>query len=113
MFVVDDIVEKKVVEPMEILSMECPDVVKAFQDMSKVIMEKPNPDYKIKQLILIGICSAMKDLGGVRYHSGEALKAGATEQEIVESILLALPAAGVGSVLASLPVALEVIKKVR
>jgi 4-carboxymuconolactone decarboxylase len=101
------------VKPIDLLRRECPDVFKAFEEMASVILKKPKLDYKTKQLIYVGICSAIRDTGGVRYHSGEALKTGASKDEIVEAVLLALPTAGISAVLTSLPVALEAVEIAR
>jgi len=85
---------------------KCPEIGGAYLELFKSVMKAPSLDKKTKQLILIGIMAAQNYRPGVEAHVPQALKAGATREEIVEAVMLSLPVAGINGVLESLPVIL-------
>ena len=89
---------------------ERPEVVKAFQEMMKRINKDNVLDKKTMELISVGIYSTIREPGALRHHVSEALKAGATKEEVEAAALLAF-SVGVSSAELSLPIILDLAKK--
>ena len=89
---------------------EKPEVVKAFQEMMKQINKNNVLDKKTVELISVGIYSTIREEGALRHHISEALKAGATKEEVEAAALLAF-SVGVSSAELSLPIILDLAKK--
>ena len=67
----------------------------AYQHFSNVAREKSVLDAKTKELIRVAVASVFRCPHCTEHHLEDALKAGATKQEIAEAILIsALQAAG-------------------
>ncbi|SMO32491.1 carboxymuconolactone decarboxylase family protein [Melghirimyces algeriensis] len=64
-------------------------------------------DEKTKQLVYLAVLTANRYTPAVRVHIREALEAGATPEEIKESIMLTIPAGGLCPFLSVLPDMLE------
>ncbi|AXC53660.1 MULTISPECIES: carboxymuconolactone decarboxylase family protein [Bacillus] len=71
---------------------EFPDVFINFSELYKNVSS--TLDEKTKQLVYLGILTAMRYAPAVRVHCRLALEAGATREEIKEAIMLAIPAGG-------------------
>ena len=56
-------------------------------------------DRKTKELIIIAVCSAQKDIPAhIQVHIGAAVEAGATKEEIMETILVTANWSGLGGI---------------
>jgi AhpD family alkylhydroperoxidase len=67
-------------------------------------------DARTRELIFIGIHSAVGWTAGILAHIERALRAGCTREEIVDAIMLATVNGGVNGAIASLPAALREIE---
>jgi AhpD family alkylhydroperoxidase len=67
-----------------------PEVTKAFSEMAKAATEAGALDTKTKELIALGISVAIRCDGCVAFHSQAALQQGATREEIMETMGMAL-----------------------
>ncbi len=94
--------------PIEIFEKEAPEVAKAFDQLIDALKKNSGVDPKTKQLIYIGIKSAMGDAKAIYYHVAMAKELGATREEIKDSILISLSVCGLNGVVSCLPVALAV-----
>jgi alkylhydroperoxidase/carboxymuconolactone decarboxylase family protein YurZ len=98
------------VSPWEIFNRERPEVVKAYQVMMKHVNKSNVLDKKTMTLIYVGIYSTIREGGALRHFVSEALKAGATKEEVEAAALLAFTT-GVSSAELSLPIILELAEK--
>jgi alkylhydroperoxidase/carboxymuconolactone decarboxylase family protein YurZ len=96
--------------PWEIFNEERPEVVKAYQEMMKQVNKGNVLDKKTVALIHVGIYSTIREAGALRHFIDEALKAGATKDEIEAAALLAFTT-GVSSAELSLPIIIDHAKK--
>jgi len=85
----------------------CPEAGKAYIELFKSVIKSPALDARTKQLILIAVMTAQNYPQGVDAHVGQAVKAGAGRDEIVEAVLTTLPVAGINGVLECLPVVMR------
>ena len=84
--------------------------MKAFQEMMKQINKDNVLDKKTMELISVGIYSTIREADALRHHISEALKAGATKEEVEAAALLAF-SVGVSCAELSLPIILDLAKK--
>ncbi len=98
------------VSPWEVFNRERPEVVKAYQEMMKHVNKNNVLDKKTMTLIYVGIYSTIREEGALRHFVSEALKAGATKEEVEAAALLAFTT-GVSSAELSLPIILELAEK--
>lgn len=98
------------INPWEIFVKEKPEVVKAYQNLIKHINKNDILDKKTLALIYVGIYSTIREVGALRHFASEALKAGATQEEVEASALLAF-GVGVSSAELSLPIILDLVKR--
>ena len=96
--------------PWEIFNKERPEVVKAYQEMMKHVNKNNALNKKTMALIYVGIYSTIREEGALRHFVDEALKAGATKEEVEAAALLAF-GTGVSSAELSLPIILDLAKK--
>lgn len=94
--------------PLEVFEKEAPEVSKAFDQLIESLKQTTGLDAKTKQLIYIGIKSAMGDPKAIYYHVAAAKELGASRAEIVDTILITLTVCGLNGVASCLPVALSV-----
>jgi alkylhydroperoxidase/carboxymuconolactone decarboxylase family protein YurZ len=94
--------------PLDIFQKEAPEVAKAFDGLIEALKSTTGLDAKTKQLVYIGIKSAMGDTTAIYYHVAMAKKLGATREEIRDTILITLSVCGLKGVATCLPTALEV-----
>ena len=97
--------------PLDVFQKEAPEVAKAFNGLIDALKSTTGLDAKTKQLIYIGIKSAIGDSLAVHYHVPMAKKLGATREEIKDTILITLTVCGLKGVASCLPTALEVYDK--
>jgi alkylhydroperoxidase/carboxymuconolactone decarboxylase family protein YurZ len=98
------------VNPWEIFNDERPEVVKAYRELMKQINKNNVLDKKTIALIYVGIYSTIREGGALRHFVDEALKAGATKQEVEAAALFAF-GTGVSSAGLSLPIILDLAEK--
>jgi alkylhydroperoxidase/carboxymuconolactone decarboxylase family protein YurZ len=91
---------------------ERPDVVEAYRELMRNINKNNVLDNKTMALIYVGIYSTIREAGALYHFVTEALKAGATKEEIEAAALLAFTT-GVSSAELSLPMILELTQKSR
>ncbi len=73
---------------------EAPEVFAAFNGFIQSLANSKGLDAKTKQLIYIGMKIVTGDTTAVKFHIPMALRAGATRDEIKETILLTLTVTG-------------------
>jgi alkylhydroperoxidase/carboxymuconolactone decarboxylase family protein YurZ len=97
--------------PLDIFQKEAPEVAKAFDGLIEALKGTTGLDAKTKQLIYIGIKSALGDTTAVYFHVPMAKKLGATREEIKDTILITLTVCGLKGVASCLPLALDIYDK--
>ena len=97
--------------PLEVFQNEAPEVASAFNVLIESLKNTTGLDAKTKQLVYIGIKSALGDTTAVYYHVPMAKKLGASRDEIKDTILITLTVCGLKGVVTCLPLALEVYDK--
>lgn len=97
--------------PLEIFQNEAPEVAEAFNGLIEALKNTSGLDVKTKQLVYIGIKSAMGDTTAIYFHVQMAKKLGATREEIRDTILITLSVCGLKGVASCLPTALEIYDK--
>jgi 4-carboxymuconolactone decarboxylase len=98
---------------MKNLISEAPTIADAFFNMTAAIREHCPLTARERELILLGILTANKAPRGIVTHVERALESGATKEEIVSAIILAIPLSGIATVNSALDVALETIEKLK
>jgi alkylhydroperoxidase/carboxymuconolactone decarboxylase family protein YurZ len=96
--------------PWEVFMEERPEVVKAYQEMMKQVNKDNVLDKRTMALVYVGIYSTIREAGALRHFASEALKAGATKEEVEAAALLAF-SIGVSSAELSLPIILDLAGK--
>jgi len=76
------------------LGKDYPDVMKAFSSFMGEVEEKGALDTKTKEVIAIALSVATRCKWCIAFHVNNALKEGATEQEIMEACFVAALMAG-------------------
>jgi alkylhydroperoxidase/carboxymuconolactone decarboxylase family protein YurZ len=93
--------------PIETFYREAPEVSKAFDGLIEALKNTRGLDQKTKQLIYIGIKAALGDSSAVYYHVPMAKKAGATREEVKDTVLITLAVCGLQGVVSCLQSALQ------
>ena len=93
---------------MEILRTECPGAADAMQALFAALLAQPALDEKTKQLVYVAAAAAAGHVRGVPLHVARLRALGATRQEVLEALLMTLPAAGLGPLSQCLPAAMAV-----
>ncbi|MGG3569634.1 carboxymuconolactone decarboxylase family protein [Priestia megaterium] len=96
---------------MKNIMAEAPEVSRSFFNLTNSVTEYSKMDLKTKELILIGIFTTNRGIRGINTHVIRALEAGATKEEVLGAILLALPAVGISNVTLAFEKALEIISQ--
>jgi alkylhydroperoxidase/carboxymuconolactone decarboxylase family protein YurZ len=102
---------KNNMNPLDIFQKEAPVVAKAFDGLIEALQSTTGLDPKTKQLVYIGIKSAMGDTTAIFYHVQMAKNLGATRDEIKDTILITLSVCGLKGVASCLPTALDIYDK--
>ncbi len=83
-----------------LLAEHAPDTLEKYDEFySQVWFERNVLDARVKELIAVGIHAAILEREGLEIHMKRAVKAGATEAEIIEAVTLAGIPAGMYTVL--------------
>ena len=72
------------------LSRGCPDVMQEFGALHKAATKPGAMDQKTKELMALGIAVAIRCDGCVAFHTHDALRAGATEAEVMDTLGVAI-----------------------
>ncbi|GAA4946189.1 carboxymuconolactone decarboxylase family protein [Algibacter agarivorans] len=75
---------------MDELGTKIPDTMKGFNDLHKASIAEGVLPTKTKELIALGIAITVRCDGCIAFHVHDALKAGATSEEIMETISVAI-----------------------
>ncbi len=94
--------------PYKIFQQEAPEVFEGFNSLIKSLVNTKGLDLKTKQLIYLGIKAAQGDETAVIFHVPMAKQAGASRDEVKETILLTLTVCGLKGVNTCLIKALEI-----
>ena len=81
--------------PFQTFRREAPRFAEAFQAGTKALEQASALDLKTRQLAYIAVLAALGLEGGLRVHVREAKAAGASREEVVSTVLVGLPAAGI------------------
>lgn len=80
---------------MKNMMKEAPAVAQSFFDLAKSVKQYSPLDEKTNELIILGVFTAARGLRGIDTHVERALNEGATKEEIIAAVLLALPIIGI------------------
>ena len=94
--------------PYEVFQQEAPEIFEGFNGLIKSLVSTKGLDQKTKQLIYLGMKVAQGDDTAVMFHVPMAKKAGASRDEIKETILLTLTVCGLKGVNTCLIKALDI-----
>jgi len=72
------------------LGAEIPNTIQAFQGLHKAAVAPDTLTTKTKELVALGIAIAVRCDGCIAFHIHDALKAGATRAEIIETLGVAV-----------------------
>lgn len=90
-----------------------PDIAEAISEGIENVFSATVLDEKTRQLVYIAAQTAVCYPLAVKYHVGEALKAGATRDEIVGAAAIAATAAGPKGFVTCFPVIVEEVEKAK
>jgi AhpD family alkylhydroperoxidase len=93
--------------PMTVFQNEAPEVAGAFGNLIEVLSSTKGLDAKTRQLIYIGMKAMQGDTTAVIAHTPMAKEAGATREELKDTILLTLTVSGIKGVVNCLSAALD------
>ena len=65
-----------------------PEIGKAFESFHKACEEDGVLDKKTKELLMLALTSAFRSINSIDEHIDRSLKAGATKEEITETLLI-------------------------
>ncbi len=85
--------------PLAALRAGAPDVMKGFSSMARAALENRALDSKTKELIALGISVAIRCDDCIGFHSEAAAKRGATREEVMEALGMAVYLGGGPSVM--------------
>jgi 4-carboxymuconolactone decarboxylase len=88
-----------------------PEIFKIYQELGQKTRDFGPIDRKTQDLIKLGISIGNSSRGGVMSHTRKALENGATKEEIMHVILLALSTTGFPNMIAALAWVDEVLQK--
>jgi AhpD family alkylhydroperoxidase len=77
------------------------EIAEAYQKAGLLCSQAGPIDEKHQHLIQLGVAVGIGSKGGVRSHARRAKEAGASDQEIVQAVLLAAPLVGFPTMMAS------------
>lgn len=83
---------------MEKLGMEIPEVMQGFGALHEAAIKPGALDAKTKELIALGIAITVRCDGCISFHVHDAMQAGASKQEIAETVSVAILMGGGPSV---------------
>jgi alkylhydroperoxidase/carboxymuconolactone decarboxylase family protein YurZ len=81
-------------EGFNILFREKPEVIQAWLNTDKVISQHSALEPKTAELAYLAVLAALGLERGIAFHAGEAMRLGASRDEVISAVLVGLPAAG-------------------
>lgn len=87
------------------------DITERYQELGMACRAAGPLDEKVQDLVKLGIAIGANSPGAVRSHARKALAAGATPEEIIHCVLLALTTTGFPNMIAALGWVREVLEK--
>lgn len=93
--------------PLEIFKEEAPEIQGAYAQVINALIASKGLDAKTKQLIYIAMKVVTDDQNAIKYHVPMAKAAGATRDELKETIILSLTLVGLKGISKYLPQALN------
>ncbi len=94
--------------PLDVFKQEAPEVQKAYADVINTLIASNHLDQKTKQLLYIAMKVVTDDTNAILYHIPMAKTAGATRDEIKETIVLSITIIGLKGISKYLSQALEI-----
>lgn len=94
--------------PMSVFQEEAPEVAAAFSGLIEAVSQTKGLDTKTRQLMYIAMKASQGDTSAVAAHTPMAIKAGATREELKDTILLTLTISGIKGVVTCLPTVLDI-----
>jgi AhpD family alkylhydroperoxidase len=76
--------------PLKELRGGAPDVMKGFSALARAALDAKALDTKTKELIALGISVAIRCAPCIAFHAESAVKLGATREEVMETVGLAI-----------------------
>jgi AhpD family alkylhydroperoxidase len=89
----------RIKENMEILGEGAPATMEAFTALHRAAAQAGALDFKTKELLALAIAVSLRCDGCIAFHTHDALNAGATEEEILEALGVAIMMGGGPSVI--------------
>ena len=86
----------------EAFSKQHPEVLKAYRELGETCRHAGPLSEKIQNLVKLGIAIGTNSRGAVMSHTRKALKTGATQDEIVQAVLLAITTTGFPNMMAAM-----------
>lgn len=77
------------------------DIADAYRQVGDLCAAAGPIDAKIQHLIQMGVSIGQESKGGVRSHARRALDAGATPEEVIQTVLLSMTIVGFPAMIAS------------
>jgi 4-carboxymuconolactone decarboxylase len=77
------------------------DIADAYRKVGELCDQAGPLDPKTQHLIQLGISIGTESKGGVRSHARRALSAGATEQEVLQTVLMSMSIVGFPAMIAA------------
>uniref|UniRef100_A0A832G0E9 Carboxymuconolactone decarboxylase family protein n=1 Tax=Ignavibacterium album TaxID=591197 RepID=A0A832G0E9_9BACT len=90
---------------------EFPEVSNAYELLGKAVHNAGPLDEKTRSLIKLAISTGARLEGAVHSHTRKALEAGCSNEEIKQTILLALPTIGLPSTMAAMSWVEDILEK--
>ena len=84
-----------------------PEVWSAYEQLRNTCDNNGSLDRKTGELIKIAVSTALRQEGGVVAHASQAKKAGASDEEVYQAILVAMGQAGFPAVVGAMAAAKE------
>lgn len=101
------------VSPFEVFSQTFPDVTESYRAIKRDYGAEGPLDEKTKQLVQVAIMAAIGSQSGTQAYAERALDAGATDDEVRQTVLLVLGPAGMSRTGSGIHWVNEVIEKRR
>lgn len=95
---------------MKHLIEQAPGVADSFFNLTASIREHCTLTPRERELVLLGVLTANRAPRGIVTHVERAIESGASKDEIISAITLALPVSGIVSVNEALNIAIETIE---
>ncbi|MEP0860293.1 MAG: carboxymuconolactone decarboxylase family protein [Ignavibacterium sp.] len=88
-----------------------PDVAKAYEQLGKAVHKAGPLNDKTRALIKLAISTGARLEGAVHSHTRKALEVGCSKEEIMQTVMLALPTIGLPSTMAAMSWVEDVLEK--